>query len=80
MSSALDSIRLRIRSGTPEETPEGLMVVVYDGRRGTRLVVDPETGRAVATNNGHSQTVVHRQDPALAAMRALSGVLTGGVS
>ncbi len=77
--NALDKMRERIMEGTPEEQPEGLVVVLYNGCRGIRLVVDPTSGRAVASSNGNKNVQNHK-DPAIAAMRAMSNILSGGVA
>lgn len=79
MSSALDGIRQKIWDATPEETPDGLVCVIYNGNRGIRLVVDRESGKAIASDKENSKTVIN-QDPAIAAMRAMSYLVTGGVA
>lgn len=77
--NALDKMRERIEEGTPTEQPEGLVVVLHDGRKGIRLVVDPKSGRAVASDNGH-KSIQNHKDPAIAAMRAMSNLMAGGVA
>ena len=76
---ALDKLRARIEEATPEQTPDGLVCVIYSGNKGVRLVVDREQGRAIASDEKNKQVVVHR-DPALAAMRAVSNLIAGGVA
>lgn len=79
MNSALESLVYQIMHTPPVEQPEGLVCVIYEGRKGVRLVVDPVEGRAVASLGDQSRTVINR-DPAVAARRALSYLITGGVA
>ena len=82
MSSALETLRQRIEAAIPEETPDGLVCVIYPGKHGgVRLVVNREEGWALATDTKTKNwNLTRHQDTALAAMRALSAVVAGGVS
>lgn len=78
--TALDDLRTLILEGVEEETPDGRGVVVYDGRNGgVRLFVNREKRRAIASKGGLRHEATH-SDIAIAAQRALSAILTGGIS